>query len=87
MDRVAAMPQPNSVTQQAVSTVPVVTAAFWVTKVLTSGMDETASDFLFHNLAPPIVLATGGSVLSLPWCFSSGHAGTCRGSTGSPSPW
>jgi uncharacterized membrane-anchored protein len=41
------------------SKVPEVTAAFWVTKVLTTGMGETASDFLFQRLAPPIALAIG----------------------------
>jgi uncharacterized membrane-anchored protein len=41
------------------SKVPEVTAAFWVTKVLTTGMGETASDFLFQHLAPPIALALG----------------------------
>ncbi|MEV7387906.1 MULTISPECIES: hypothetical protein [unclassified Streptomyces] len=35
------------------------TVAFWVTKVLTTGMGETASDFLFQNLAPVIALAIG----------------------------
>jgi uncharacterized membrane-anchored protein len=54
------VPQPNSVTQQPVSTVPDVTVAFWVTKVLTTGTGETATDFLFHNLALPIVWAFGG---------------------------
>jgi uncharacterized membrane-anchored protein len=44
---------------RVVSKVPEVTAAFWVTKVLTTGMGETASDFLFRHLAPPIALAIG----------------------------
>jgi uncharacterized membrane-anchored protein len=44
---------------RAASRVPEVTVAFWVTKVLTTGMGETASDFLFQHLAPAIALAIG----------------------------
>lgn len=44
----------------AVSTVPEVTLAFWVTKVLTTGMGETASDYLAHTLAPTVAVALGG---------------------------
>jgi uncharacterized membrane-anchored protein len=47
------------VVQRVMSRVPDVTVAFWVTKVLTTGMGETASDFLFQHLAPPIALAIG----------------------------
>ncbi len=43
----------------ALSRVPEVTATFWVVKVLTTGMGETASDFLFQHLAPSIALALG----------------------------
>jgi uncharacterized membrane-anchored protein len=39
--------------------VPQVTALFWVIKVLTTGMGETASDFLAHTLAPPIAVGLG----------------------------
>src|SRR4051794_1418049 len=39
--------------------VPAVTALFWVIKVLTTGMGETASDFLAHTLAPPIAVGLG----------------------------
>jgi uncharacterized membrane-anchored protein len=39
--------------------VPVVTASFWVIKVLTTGMGETTSDFLFQRFAPVIALALG----------------------------
>jgi uncharacterized membrane-anchored protein len=35
-----------------ISRVPQVTAAFWAIKVLTTGMGETASDFLFQHLVP-----------------------------------
>ncbi|HEY4460841.1 MAG TPA: hypothetical protein VGN81_41455 [Pseudonocardiaceae bacterium] len=44
---------------QAPSRVPAVTVMFWVVKVLTTGMGETASDFLFQHLAPPVALAIG----------------------------
>ena len=39
--------------------VPQVTALFWVIKVLTTGMGETASDFLAHTLAPPVAVGLG----------------------------
>jgi uncharacterized membrane-anchored protein len=51
--------QPLPDAQRAVSRVPEVTVAFWVTKVLTTGMGETASDFLFQHLAPAVALAIG----------------------------
>lgn len=37
--------------------VPQVTALFWVIKVLTTGMGETASDFLARTIAPPVAVA------------------------------
>jgi uncharacterized membrane-anchored protein len=43
--------------------VPAVTAAFWILKVLTTGMGETASDWLAHAIEP--VLAVLGSGLLL----------------------
>jgi uncharacterized membrane-anchored protein len=39
--------------------VPEVTAAFWVAKVLTTGMGEATSDFLVHQLAPIVAVAIG----------------------------
>ena len=38
--------------------VPEVTAAFWVAKILTTGMGETTSDFLVHQIDPPVAVAT-----------------------------
>ncbi|PPI18827.1 hypothetical protein C5D08_15715, partial [Rathayibacter sp. AY1B6] len=38
----------------AVSTVPEATALFWILKVLTTGMGETASDFLATAFDPVI---------------------------------
>lgn len=59
--------QRTPVLEHAMSKVPEVTVAFWVTKVLTTGMGETASDFLFQHLAPPIALGIGlvGLVVAL----------------------
>jgi uncharacterized membrane-anchored protein len=42
------------------SKVPEVTAFFWITKVLTTGMGETTSDYLVHTLDPPVAVALGG---------------------------
>ncbi|WP_198418872.1 hypothetical protein [Cryobacterium psychrophilum] len=36
----------------ALSKVPEITVAFWITKVLTTGMGETASDFLVTTVDP-----------------------------------
>lgn len=44
--------------------VPAVTALFWVIKVLTTGMGETASDFLAHTVAPPVAVAAAGTALA-----------------------
>jgi uncharacterized membrane-anchored protein len=41
------------------SKVPQVTALFWIIKVLTTGMGETASDFLAHTVAPPVAVGLG----------------------------
>ncbi|MGN6635752.1 MAG: COG4705 family protein [Oryzihumus sp.] len=43
----------------ALSTVPEVTVLFWVAKVLTTGMGETASDFLAHHLDPVVAGGLG----------------------------
>jgi uncharacterized membrane-anchored protein len=40
--------------------VPQATALFWIIKVLTTGMGETASDFLAHTLEPPVAVGIGG---------------------------
>jgi uncharacterized membrane-anchored protein len=46
------------------SKVPViVTALFWVTKVLTTGMGETTSDFLAHRLGPVPAVGLSGVAL------------------------
>jgi uncharacterized membrane-anchored protein len=43
--------------------VPAVTAAFWVTKVLTTGMGETTSDFFVTTIDPVIAVVISGMVL------------------------
>ena len=43
----------------AASKVPGITLAFWVTKVLTTGMGETASDWLAHGPGPVVAVAVG----------------------------
>jgi len=43
--------------------VPEVTLAFWVVKVLTTGMGETASDYLVRTFDPVLAVGTAGLVL------------------------
>jgi uncharacterized membrane-anchored protein len=43
----------------ALSKVPEITVLFWVIKVLTTGMGETASDYLAHRFAPPVAVGMG----------------------------
>ncbi|NMO53711.1 hypothetical protein HH310_21310 [Actinoplanes sp. TBRC 11911] len=47
-----------------VAKVPQVTALFWVIKVLTTGMGETASDFLARAIDPPIAVALALAALA-----------------------
>ncbi len=44
---------------KALSKVPQITALFWVVKILTTGMGETTSDFLVHQMDPPLAVALG----------------------------
>jgi uncharacterized membrane-anchored protein len=39
--------------------VPEVTALFWIIKLLTTGMGETTSDFLVHQISPFVAVALG----------------------------
>ena len=50
---------PQFAPSQALSKVPEITALFWVVKILTTGMGETTSDFLVHQLSPPIAILIG----------------------------
>ncbi|MEU9971755.1 hypothetical protein [Streptomyces sp. NPDC051014] len=49
--------------RHAASKVPEVTVYFWIIKVLTTGMGETASDFLAHLLGPVPAVGLGGIAL------------------------
>jgi uncharacterized membrane-anchored protein len=54
------LPAPTAVARHALSKVPEVTVAFWITKVLTTGMGEAASDLLAHTLPPEVAVGLGG---------------------------
>ena len=45
------------------SKVPQVTASFWVVKILTTGMGETAADFMSHGIGPAIAVVISGTGL------------------------
>ena len=47
------------------SKVPEVTVYFWITKVLTTGMGETTSDFLAKRLGPIVAVGLAGVVLAV----------------------
>jgi len=49
----------------AASKVPVVTAYFWIIKILSTGMGETTSDYLAHRLGPYVAVAIGGVGLAI----------------------
>ncbi len=52
--------------------VPEVTAVFWVIKILTTGMGETASDYLaYTNLMLAAVVGAGGLAAAMWWQFRS----------------
>ena len=44
---------------------PAVTIFFWIIKLLTTGMGETTSDYLAHQLNPLLAVALGGSGLAV----------------------
>ncbi|MEU1272513.1 hypothetical protein [Streptomyces sp. NPDC005799] len=62
-DRLAPGRHPGPV-RHALSKVPEVTVYFWVIKVLTTGMGETASDWLAHLLGPVPAVALGAVALA-----------------------
>jgi uncharacterized membrane-anchored protein len=45
--------------RSVLSKVPEITVYFWVIKVLTTGMGETASDYLAHRFAPAVAVGLG----------------------------
>ncbi|WP_406504112.1 hypothetical protein [Streptomyces sp. NBC_00212] len=63
----------TSPTGSGLSKVPAVTAVFWIVKVLTTGMGETASDYLGRTLGPVPAGALGltGLVVALVAQFRS----------------
>jgi uncharacterized membrane-anchored protein len=46
------------------SKVPEITVAFWITKVLTTGMGESTSDYLVLTLGPAIAIGIGALVFA-----------------------
>lgn len=52
--------------------VPRITAYFWVVKILTTAMGESAADYLDHQLVPVIAVLIAGAALvaALVWQFS-----------------
>jgi len=52
--------QPVHHAMRALRKVPEVTVYFWIIKLLTTGMGETTSDYLVHQLDPLIAVALGG---------------------------
>ncbi|MFZ2803770.1 MAG: hypothetical protein WA001_00960 [Patescibacteria group bacterium] len=59
------MDQPKLVqkTHAALTKVPEATVFFWITKILTTGMGETTSDYLAHLLNPMVAVAFAGIAL------------------------
>ena len=57
---------------RVINRVPEITALFWIIKLLTTGMGETTSDYLMHQMNPifAVVLAGGGLVFALLIQFS-----------------
>jgi uncharacterized membrane-anchored protein len=65
--------RPGGRARRFAAKVPEITALFWITKVLTTGMGETTSDYLAHWLNPMVAvgLAGVGLVLALALQFST----------------
>ncbi|SEE92812.1 Uncharacterized membrane-anchored protein [Streptomyces sp. 3213] len=55
--------RPSGHVRHTASKVPEVTVYFWIIKVLTTGMGETASDFLAHAFGPIPAVGLGGLAL------------------------
>ncbi len=49
----------------SIKRVPEITAFFWIIKLLTTGMGETTSDYLAHQMNPIFAVALGGGGLLL----------------------
>lgn len=61
----APAPTPLEMERHPLAKVPEITAAFWVIKVLTTGMGETTSDFLVHRIDPVIAVCIGALAFAL----------------------
>jgi uncharacterized membrane-anchored protein len=55
--------QSTQLVMRTVKKLPEVTFFFWVIKLLTTGMGETTSDYLAHQMNPILAVALGGSGL------------------------
>jgi uncharacterized membrane-anchored protein len=51
--------------RNALTKVPEVTVWFWVTKILTTGMGESTSDYFVHKFDPAVAVAVSGLVLAM----------------------
>jgi uncharacterized membrane-anchored protein len=71
MDTGTSQDQIRSAARQAAVKVPEVTAAFWVAKVVTTGMGETAADFLFQHLNHVIALGAGIAAFTVAMVLQS----------------
>jgi uncharacterized membrane-anchored protein len=56
------MPRPEL---PSLSKVPEITVAFWITKVLTTGMGESTSDYLVQTLGPIVAIGIGFVVFAV----------------------
>lgn len=56
---------PRAPSRRLLSRVPEATALFWLTKVLTTGMGETTSDYLAHRFNPYVAVAFGAAGLAV----------------------
>src|SRR6266571_5274886 len=52
-------------TLQFTRKVPEITIYFWIIKLLTTGMGETTSDYLVHQMSPVIAVVLGGIGLTV----------------------
>ena len=79
-----AQPAPRAL--RALRKVPEVTVYFWIIKLLTTGMGESTSDYLVHQINPYHRGRARGRLAWLSrWHCNSPPAAMWRGSTGSPS--
>ncbi|MDG3013712.1 hypothetical protein [Speluncibacter jeojiensis] len=60
-----ARPDPAAVGRYVAAKVPAVTAAFWIIKILTTGMGETISDYLVFHMDPVLAVALTGILLAV----------------------